>query len=93
MKRLLAVLAALFVAACQHSPEPVIRTVEVLKPVAVPCDAKPPARPAFPDTDAALTRAEADEMLALLYAGRKMRDPYIAALETAIEACAKGWDG
>jgi hypothetical protein len=85
-----AVILALTLAGCAHSPaEPVIRTVEVKVPVVTPCpiDTTPPA---YVDTLDALKAAAArgsDAVVALLIGGRSQRDAQIAGLKAQAEAC------
>jgi hypothetical protein len=82
-------LAALFLlAACAHKPEPVIRTVTVTVPVAVPCKVNVGPEPEYADTDSAL-RAAPDlfSRVKLLLAGRIQRMQREAELNAAVRAC------
>ena len=85
--RRVAVVAALGVAACaaQSSPEPIIRTVEVVKPVPVPCPATV-ERPEFADarlpmSPEILTAAKRARI------GIAQRAQYEMELERALAAC------
>jgi len=82
--------SALALAGCHSAGdvdvEPVVRTVEVKVPVAVPCKAlgQLGAEPVYPDSAGALqTAVDIFEQVKLLLAGRKMRiqrlDEYVAA--------------
>lgn len=75
-------------AACAHTSEPVIRTVEVKVPVAVRCGSDPGPTPAFSDTNEAL-RAAKDifERVRLVMAGRSQRDGWIATLTASSAGC------
>jgi hypothetical protein len=73
---------------CVSDRPPAKVVTQVVKvPVPVPCDAKVAARPAYPDTPELLWEAPADEMLKLLWAGRKVRDGYIEEMEAGLSAC------
>ncbi len=86
-------IAALMLAGCAGKtppPEPIIQTIEVKVPVAVPCDAadKIGAAPAYPDSDGALAAAaDLYERVQRLLAGRTLRITREAALEAALNAC------
>lgn len=89
--RLILFTLAFALAACggERPPiEPIVRTVRVEVPVAVPCAAKVGARPDYPDGDDAV-RAAPDllERVKLLLAGREMRRAREAELEAALGGC------
>lgn len=75
--------------ACGGKPEPIVRTVTVIKPVAVSCTPatlSPP--PEYPDTDEALRNAaDAAERYMLVAAGRMLRDARLGELEPVIQNC------
>ena len=79
----------LFLAACATKPEPEVRIVTVNVPVPVPCIPDDLSGPQlYPDTDAALRAAhEIADFEKLLYAGRKLRDKRLEALEAVVETC------
>lgn len=82
-------LAALGLTLAACSGQPVVRTVEVQVPVAVPCvpDTMPP-RPRYPDTDATLREApDYVERYRLLILGREARAARLGALEGVVDAC------
>lgn len=80
--------AAVFLTACATRPEPVIRTVEVKVPVAIPCAADPGPDPVYPDTDAALRAApNILERTRLLLAARLLRMAREAELKAAVAGC------
>lgn len=91
MKASAVTIAALALAACQTTPpEPIVRTVEVHIPVAVPCDTSDLGpRPAYPDTE---ERLESTDNIfagvAILKAGRALRIRRELELEAALAACA-----
>jgi hypothetical protein len=67
----LASCAALTLTACATTPEPIIRTVEVLVPVPVSCVPEDfPGAPEYPDEEQAQDRAE---WLALVLSGDALR--------------------
>ena len=92
--RLMIALAALALAACAHTGEPEVRTVEVMVPVDDPACARAAverlgAAPAYPDTPEALRAApNLFERVKLLLAGRELRMAREAAITDALEACA-----
>lgn len=87
---------ALSLAGCGHMgqlppPEPVVRTVTVKVPTAIPCPALAQlgGEPSYPDTDAAL-RAVASNLadaLTLLGVGRLLRIQRLAEYEAAKTGC------
>lgn len=85
----------LLISGCAHvtapPPEPVIRTVEVKVPVAVPCkalDQLGPSEPAYPDTDNALTSAaNIFERVKLLLQGRAQRSARLEQYHAAKGSC------
>jgi len=91
MKWILPALAlALPACATTSPPEPVVRTIEVRVPVAVPCVpdglSEPPE---YVDSREALLAARDDPALAyaLVQAGRDQRDARLAMLEPIIRGC------
>lgn len=84
--------ATLLLTACGHQPEPIVRTVTVIKPVAVACvPATLDPAGSYPDTDEALRSAvDAAERYALVAAGRMLRDARLGELEPIIQACREG---
>lgn len=97
MNRLLLVCSAvLLLAGCAGtsnvSPEPIITTKDVNKPVATSC--VPPSvddPPAYPDTSEALQAAAGtlDRFIQLLLAGRDLRIARSAETEPVIKGCRK----
>lgn len=87
MKRL-AILVALALTACAHTPPPVV-TIKV--PVAVSCVSKDFAdMDQAPDTDQALKAApDLAETLKLLLAGRTIRQAWIPTAQKQIDLCRK----
>jgi hypothetical protein len=86
--RMLAVVAALTLAACQTTAEPRIEVREVRVPVAVKCATDPGPRPEYPDTDAALAAVrDVFEAAKLVMAGRALRIGREAELEAAVSGC------
>jgi hypothetical protein len=84
----------LVLAACETgprtTPEPVIQIQRVEVPVPVPCGAREAVGPrrSFPDSDQALRNARnLAERVALLLAGRELREDRVETLETAIDTC------
>lgn len=90
--RPLVFIAALLLTGCGHQPAPIIRTVTVIKPVAVACvPANLDPAGSYPDTDEALRSAvDAAERYALVAAGRMLRDARLGELEPIIQACREG---
>ena len=89
-----ALLLLLPLAACAHSvterPDPIVQTVEVKVPVAVPCKALAELgpEPTYPDTDAALKAApDLFERVKLLAAGRVLRAARLARYTAAAASC------
>jgi hypothetical protein len=81
----LASCAAVTLTACGTTPEPVIRTVEVLVPVPVSCVPEDfPGAPEYPDPEQAQDRAE---WLALTLSGDALRRDRLADVEAVIEGC------
>jgi hypothetical protein len=83
-------LAALCSAGCATNgpvPEPVVRTVEVRVPVAVPCIETMPTRPLIYTRAEILARPNA-EAAALLLDQVNVRDGYIGELEAVAAPCA-----
>jgi len=83
-------LAALALTGCAgKTPEPVVRTVFVDRPVAVQCvPAALDGAPNYPDTPEALKQAaDAAERYALIAAGRMLRDARLGELEPIILIC------
>ena len=79
----------LLLAGCASHREPIVRTVEVRIPVAVPCDPKVGPAPDYPDTDRALKDAPGlFERVRLLLAGRELRKARETELEAGIRGCA-----
>jgi hypothetical protein len=83
---------ALFLASCAHAPtpEPIIKTVEVVVPGPTqPCVPKSLGeRPQYADTDEALKQAvDAAVRYSLLWAGRAERIAREHDLETVIDGC------
>jgi len=93
--RLVMAMAALLLAGCAgQTPEPVIRTVEILTPVDDPACARSalaaigPA-PVYPDNPEAIRAASnIFERVQLILAARELRRAREAALEAALKACA-----
>jgi len=80
--------AVVLLTACASSREAAVRTVEVRVPVAVACDPKVGAPPAYPDSDQALKAAPGlFERVRLLLAGRELRKAREAELEAGIRGC------
>ena len=82
--------------ACAHdqavTPEPVITTIPVNKPVTKSCvPASVSSSPTYPDTQETLRAAagSSDRFLQLLLAGRDQRDARLAEIEPVIEGCRK----
>jgi hypothetical protein len=69
--------------------EPIVRTIEVLVPVTVPCVPDTlAAAPTYSDTDEALRAAEdAAARFVLLVTGRDERTARLGELEAAVSAC------
>lgn len=90
MRTRLLALSGLVLAACSHAPAaPLVRSVEVKVPVAVPCvpGTFPPA-PVYPDTRAALIAAPTlDAFEQIMQAGWLLRDARLTALEAQVDAC------
>lgn len=94
MKKLI-ILAALALGACggrvtMPPPEPIIRTVEVKVPVAVPCKALADMgdETAYPDAPAALqAAANIFDRVSLLLQGRVLRDARLAEYQAAKRSC------
>lgn len=89
--RLFALLSAAMLASCATTPppEPVVRTVTVNVPVAVPCVPETIGEaPVYSDSDEAV-RAAADgaERYRLLFVGRGERNARLAVLESALGGC------
>ncbi len=81
---------ALVLSACASAPprEPVVRTVTVSVPIAIPCRPDLDAAPAYPDTAKALKEAaDLFERVKILLAGRELRIARVAAVEGALKAC------
>ena len=88
LSALVAVLVAMGGCATTQTPEPIVRTVEVRVPVAVPCAADPGPAPAYPDTPSALRGAvDLFERTKLLLAGRELRIAREAKLTAALRGC------
>lgn len=89
MRLCFAAFASLLLTACAGKSEPVIRTVEVLKPVPVACVPKDlPAEPSFPDDDASLKAApDAAARYGLIAAGRVLRIQRAAEVEPVVRGC------
>jgi hypothetical protein len=77
------------VSGCATAPEPVIRTVEVLVPVAVPCVPKDfPQAPEYPDEPEALLSAlDPAARWQIMGEGYHLRRPRAQALEAVVEGC------
>ena len=74
-----------FVSACGTTPEPIIRTVDVLVPVPVSCVPEDfPGVPEYPDESEAQDRAE---WLALTLSGDELRRDRLADVEAVIQGC------
>jgi hypothetical protein len=70
---------------CGTTPEPIIRTVDVLVPVPVSCVPEDfPGAPEYPDESEAQDRAE---WLALVLSGDALRRDRLADVEAVIEGC------
>lgn len=84
---------ALLIPACastQTPPEPVVQTIEVRVPVAVPCVPDGVSEPPeYADSREALLAARDDPALAyaLVQAGRDQRDARLAEIEPVIRGC------
>ena len=91
--RLPALAIAVLVAACgsEPKPEPVVQIQQVGMPVTTSCvPDNLGVRPAFPDSlEAIQATTEPAELEKLLYAGIKVRDRWIADLETVVTNCRK----
>ena len=76
------------VSGCATTPEPIIRTVEVLVPYPVSCvpDTLGPAQE-YPDSLNALAAADAYERTILLRRARILRRDRLADLEGVVEGC------
>lgn len=85
MRVVLLGILALALSACAGSP-PVVQPVEVRLPVAVPCKAPTPTRPAFA-VDALSLGAGIWEQMSALRAERLQRQGYETELEAAVKAC------
>lgn len=90
----------LFLGACSTPPaaplpppEPVVRTVTVISPIAVPCVTALPPEPTYADAPGALAKAATPDFagiwnsIALMRGGRAQRDSYIAQLQATLTAC------
>jgi hypothetical protein len=85
MKLALIILLLVSTAGCAGAPcAPVVTEVKI--PVAVPCDAPLPSRPAFA-VDGLPLGAPIDEQMRALRAERRQRIGYEIELETAAGAC------
>lgn len=94
MKRAATILMASLVGACGSTkpaatPEPIVQVHTVAYPVAQSCVPETVvARPDYPDTRQAIAAApEPADVEKILYAGIKVRDRYIADLETIVSDC------
>ncbi|WEK38666.1 MAG: hypothetical protein P0Y50_08880 [Candidatus Brevundimonas colombiensis] len=93
MIRVTVVLACLMLTACatRPAPEPVVRTVDVLVPIATPCRVSVGPAPDYVDSDEALrTAADIFEAMKLRIAGRDQRQAREAVLQAALDGCAGG---
>lgn len=88
MRVAIAILVAMFAVACAHKAEPVIRTVEVVKPVAVACNPNVGPEPSWVEIDRLLLSGSPDEMLKAAYAGYKLARGYIAEQAAGLKGCA-----
>ena len=89
MKKLPAIASVLLLAGCATSapsPEPIVRTVEVKVPVAVPCEAPAIERPTY-SFDSAKVEMQLDDKVALLLADRLQREGTERQLRAALEGC------
>lgn len=79
-------LVALALAGCTT---PIVRTVEVQVPVAIPCvPPSLPLSPAYADPDSELrTAVDPAERYRLVLVGREQRIARLGVLETVIDAC------
>lgn len=78
-------LAALALTACGTTPEPIIRIVEVLVPVAASCVPDDfPGAPAYPEEGKAQDRAE---WLARVLSGDVLRRDRLADVEAVVAGC------
>lgn len=82
---ILAVIVSFSLVGCATTPPPA-QPVEVRVPVAVPCKAPAPARPAFA-VDALPIGSVIWEQMKALRAERFQRQGYEAELEAAVKAC------
>lgn len=84
--RHVAAMAALMLAGCAATPEPLIdvRTVNVAVPV--PCREQVPDKPAFP-MDGLRPGTSLNQFVSAALAERLVRDGYQLQLETALRAC------
>ncbi len=87
--KLVALLPLALLAGCTTAREPVVRTVTVLKPVALSCVPETlSTAPDYPDTDDALLAAQdAAERYRLVAAGRLLRNARLGELEPVLLIC------
>lgn len=87
----LAALGILTACAAPKTPEPIVVTRDLLKPVSVTCvPATLTAAPEYPDTDQALLAASgADRRYLMLIAGRLLRIQRLSQLEIVVRECQK----
>lgn len=91
MIRIVALMACLSLCACARptAPEPVVRTVEVLVPVATACRPDIGPAPQYADTPEALREAaNIFDAMKLRAAGREQRQAREAVLQAALDGCA-----
>lgn len=91
MKALLILALALLATGCAKPPipEPIVRTVEVLVPVPVPCRPDVGPEPVYADDPALLAAApDVFEAMKLRIAGREQRRAREAVLVAALAGCA-----
>lgn len=91
MIRRASLLLCCLVAACAPAPppEPVVRTVEVVVPIATPCRVWVGPAPAYADSaDALRQAADIFEAMKLRAAGRAQRQAREAVLQAALDGCA-----
>ena len=91
MRSAIAAIALLAAGCAGKPPEPIIQTVRVEVPVQVRCQPTISPAPEFPDTDAALASApDIFRGVALLKAGRLIRNARISELSAALDQCRGG---
>lgn len=89
---MLSAVTLLGVAGCATAPppQPVVKTITVDVPVAVPCQPQLGPEPAYPDTAAAVEATpsgQIEQLVQLLLAGRDLRQAWIAEQAAAIKGC------